>query len=64
MNELLTKSALELADLLASGEVTSVELTTACLDRIDALNPTVHAFLFVDREGALATAAARPPCGP
>ncbi len=57
MNGLLTKSALELADLLASGDVTSVELTTACLDRIDALNPTVHAFLFVDREGALATAA-------
>lgn len=56
MNGLLTKSALELADLLASGELTSVELTTACLDRIDALNPTVHAFLFVDREGALATA--------
>ena len=57
MNGLLTKSALELADLLASGDLTSVELTTACLDRIDALNPTVHAFLFVDREGALATAA-------
>ena len=57
MNGLLTKSALELADLLASGDLTSVELTTACLDRIDALNPTVHAFLFVDREGALASAA-------
>ena len=41
MNELLTKSALELADLLASGDVTSVELTTACLDRIDALLPTL-----------------------
>ncbi len=57
MNELLKKSALELADLLAGSEVTSVELTTASLDRIDALNGRVHAFLFVDREGALATAA-------
>ncbi|WP_115727656.1 Asp-tRNA(Asn)/Glu-tRNA(Gln) amidotransferase subunit GatA [Actinomyces culturomici] len=57
MNDLLKKSALELADMLASGEITSVELTTACLDRIEALNPTINAFLFVDREGALATAA-------
>ncbi|MDN6428697.1 MAG: Asp-tRNA(Asn)/Glu-tRNA(Gln) amidotransferase subunit GatA [Propionibacterium sp.] len=57
MKELLRKSALELADLLASGDLTSVELTTACLDRIEALNDRVHAFLFIDREGALATAA-------
>ena len=40
MNDLLKKSALELADMLAAGETTSVELTRACLDRIDALNPT------------------------
>ena len=57
MKELLRKSALELADLLASGDLTSVELTTACLDRIEALNDRVHAFLLIDREGALATAA-------
>lgn len=57
MNDLLKKSALELADMLAAGETTSVELTRACLDRIDALNPTINAFLYVDREGALATAA-------
>lgn len=56
MNELLTKSASELADLLRSGGLTSVELTTACLDRIDAIDGRVHAFLHVDREGALATA--------
>ena len=36
MNELLKKSALELADMLAVGQITSVELTQACLDRIDA----------------------------
>ncbi|WP_312350021.1 Asp-tRNA(Asn)/Glu-tRNA(Gln) amidotransferase subunit GatA [Actinomyces sp.] len=57
MNELLRRSALELADMLAAGDLTSVELTTACLDRIEALNDRVHAFLFIDREGALATAA-------
>lgn len=57
MNALVKKSALELAELLAAGRITSVELTTACLDRIEALNPKLKAFLFVDREGALATAA-------
>ena len=56
MNELLKKSALELADMLAAGELTSEELTRACLDRIKALNPRVNAFLFIDEEGALATA--------
>ncbi|WP_276671964.1 Asp-tRNA(Asn)/Glu-tRNA(Gln) amidotransferase subunit GatA [Schaalia cardiffensis] len=57
MNDLLKKSALELADMLAAGEITSLELTNACLDRIEALNPRINAFLYIDREGALATAA-------
>ena len=57
MNPLLKKSACELAELLRSGEITSVELTQACLDRIDAIDSKIHAFLYVDREGALATAA-------
>ena len=57
MNELLKKSALELADMLAVGQITSVELTQACLDRIDAIEDRVNAFITVDREGALATAA-------
>ena len=57
MNELLKKSALELADMLAAGQITSVELTQACLDRIDAIDDRVNAFITVDREGALATAA-------
>jgi len=56
MNDLLKKSALELADMLEAGQITSVELTTACLDRIDALNEHVNAFLHIDREGALETA--------
>lgn len=56
MNELLTKSALELADLLAAGQITSVELTQACLDRIHAVNDRVNAFLYVDDDGALAAA--------
>ncbi|WP_110206069.1 Asp-tRNA(Asn)/Glu-tRNA(Gln) amidotransferase subunit GatA [Nocardioides daejeonensis] len=58
----LTKSAAELAAALAAGEVTSVELTQAHLDRIAAVDGNaeagVHAFLHVDTEGALAEAAA------
>ncbi|CAB4717766.1 MAG: Asp-tRNA(Asn)/Glu-tRNA(Gln) amidotransferase subunit GatA [Actinobacteria bacterium] len=58
MSAWITKSAAELADALAAGEVTSVELTQAHLDRIAAVDGQVHAFLHVDAEGALAAAAA------
>jgi aspartyl-tRNA(Asn)/glutamyl-tRNA(Gln) amidotransferase subunit A len=54
---LLRRSAAEQAAALAAGEVSSVELTQAHLDRIGAVDPAVHAFLHVDAEGALATAA-------
>jgi aspartyl-tRNA(Asn)/glutamyl-tRNA(Gln) amidotransferase subunit A len=60
-NDLLKKSAAELAELLADGAVTSVALTQACLDRIaevDSGDQGVHAFLHVDAEGAIAAAAA------
>jgi aspartyl-tRNA(Asn)/glutamyl-tRNA(Gln) amidotransferase subunit A len=52
------KTAAELADALAAGEVTSVELTRAHLDRIAGVDDAVHAFLHVDAEGALAQARA------
>lgn len=58
MQEFLTKSALELAQMLRAGELTSVELTQACLDRIAKVDAKVNAFLYVDAEGALATAKA------
>jgi len=53
MSDLTRRSAAELADALAAGEVTSVELTQAHLDRIAEVDGEVHAFLQVDAEGAL-----------
>jgi aspartyl-tRNA(Asn)/glutamyl-tRNA(Gln) amidotransferase subunit A len=56
--DLIRRTAAELADALAAGETTSVELTQAHLDRIAEVDGDVHAFLHVDAEGALAQAAA------
>ncbi|MGH3372322.1 MAG: amidase, partial [Nocardioidaceae bacterium] len=51
--DLVRRTAAELADALAAGETSSVELTQAHLDRIAAVDADVHAFLHVDAEGAL-----------
>ena len=53
MSHPIRRTAAELADALAAGETTSVELTEAHLARIDAVDVEVHAFLHVDRAGAL-----------
>ena len=47
----------ELQDLLARGEISAVELTRSYLERIDALDPTVGAYLTLARESALEQAA-------
>ncbi|MFM1785728.1 MAG: hypothetical protein RLZZ108_752 [Actinomycetota bacterium] len=57
MSELVKKNASELVKLLQSGEITSVELTQAFLDRIEALNPVLNSYLHVNTKEALATAA-------
>src|SRR3954452_20957311 len=44
--------------LLERGEITSVELTQACLDRIVAVDNQVRAFLAIDDESALEQARA------
>jgi aspartyl-tRNA(Asn)/glutamyl-tRNA(Gln) amidotransferase subunit A len=54
----LRRSAAELADELASGATTSVELTQASLDRIGELDGALHAFLAMNADGALASAQA------
>lgn len=55
--DLTRLSAAKLAELLAAGTVTSVEVTQAHLDRIDAVDAQVHAFLHISDAEALKTAA-------
>ena len=57
MSELIKRTAAELAGLLATGEVSAVEVTRAHLDRIAEVDGGVHAFLHVAGEQALADAA-------
>ncbi|HEX8496443.1 MAG TPA: Asp-tRNA(Asn)/Glu-tRNA(Gln) amidotransferase subunit GatA [Actinomycetales bacterium] len=56
--DLTRRTAAELGAAVASGEVSAVEVTRAHLDRIDAVDADVHAFLHVDHEGALKAARA------
>ncbi|SNU01540.1 aspartyl/glutamyl-tRNA(Asn/Gln) amidotransferase subunit A [Ruaniaceae bacterium KH17] len=56
MNELITKTAAELSQLLQAGEVSSVDVTTAHLDRIAEVDGTYHSFLRTSADEALATA--------
>ncbi|MBI3181803.1 MAG: Asp-tRNA(Asn)/Glu-tRNA(Gln) amidotransferase subunit GatA [Myxococcales bacterium] len=56
--QLFELSMLELASKLASGEVSSVEATRACLRRVAEVDGKVKAFLHVDEKGALAAAEA------
>jgi aspartyl-tRNA(Asn)/glutamyl-tRNA(Gln) amidotransferase subunit A len=56
--QLTDLTLLELAAKLASGEVTSVEATRACLARIAQVDGKVKAFLRLDEHGALAAAEA------
>ena len=53
---MINNTAAEMAEALAKGETTSVELTQAHLDRVAAVDGQIKAFLHVDTEGALAQA--------
>jgi aspartyl-tRNA(Asn)/glutamyl-tRNA(Gln) amidotransferase subunit A len=55
-SDLTRRTAAELADLLAAGEVSSRELTEAHLARVSAVDERIHAYLHVDAQGALAAA--------
>jgi aspartyl-tRNA(Asn)/glutamyl-tRNA(Gln) amidotransferase subunit A len=54
--DLVRLSAFELSQALAAGELSSTEIVDAHLKRIDDVDATIHAFLHIDAEGALATA--------
>ncbi len=56
MSALTRTPAHELAGLIASGEVSSEEVVQAHLDRIDQVDPAIHAFLQVDADRALKAA--------
>src|SRR5260370_4144628 len=57
MDELTFTSVSELAQAIRAGKVGPVEATRAYLDRIARLDPTLHAYITVDADGALAAAA-------
>ncbi|MDV6013518.1 Asp-tRNA(Asn)/Glu-tRNA(Gln) amidotransferase subunit GatA [Haloechinothrix sp. LS1_15] len=72
MTEPITLTAAELASRIHAGEVSSVAVTKAHLERIGEVDKEINAFLHVDTEGALATAervdadiaAGNPPASP
>ncbi|MCH7230989.1 Asp-tRNA(Asn)/Glu-tRNA(Gln) amidotransferase subunit GatA [Glycomyces sp. L485] len=53
----IDQTAAHIAEAIREGRTSAYSVTEAFLDRIDAVDGTVKAFLHVDREGALATAA-------
>ena len=58
MTDVTRMTAAQVAGLISSGDASAVEVATAHLDRIAAVDERVHAFLHVDRDGALAAARA------
>ena len=57
MSELIRKNASELVELLNKGEVSSVEVTRAHLDRSAAVDGAVHSYLHQNPEASLNAAA-------
>ncbi len=55
---MIDKSLKQLAQALAAKEISSVELSSLFLDRIERLNPEINAFVTVDREKSLKMAQA------
>lgn len=53
MTDLTALSLIDAAAALRNGEVSSTELTQACLDRIQVLEPDIHAFLALTPDLAL-----------
>jgi len=61
MGELIYMGVADLAAHVRGGELSAREVVTDALERIEALEPTLNAFVEVDAEGALASADAIEP---
>ncbi|WP_456385029.1 Asp-tRNA(Asn)/Glu-tRNA(Gln) amidotransferase subunit GatA [Desulfolithobacter sp.] len=55
--ELHTLTLFQARKLLEQGDITALQLTEALLERIDAVEDRVKAYLYLDRDGALSRAA-------
>jgi amidase len=55
-SDLMFRSAIELAAMVRSGEISARELVEISLARIEELNPALNAFVDIDAERALTTA--------
>ncbi len=55
-DDLMFRSASELAGMVRSGDMSARELVASSLDRIEELNPSLNAFVQVDAERALLAA--------
>lgn len=53
---ILELTARELGEQIQAGKVTAVQAAEAALNRIEETEPSIHAFVTIDREGALAQA--------
>ena len=58
MNELAGMTLVQAADMVAAGQITSLELLHACWANLDAVNPKVNAVIWQQREQAEAAARA------
>src|SRR6266852_8410364 len=56
MNDLFHLTISEAQKLLRAREISSLDLTRSCLDRIAALEPSLHAFITVTADDAIAQA--------
>ena len=56
MSDLVQLSATEMVDGVRRGNISPVDLVEAHLERIEALNPRLNAFTYIDHEGARSAA--------
>ena len=58
MSEILSLTAVQLADAIKAGKYTAVDAMKAVLEQIESKEETIHAYVTIDKEAALAKAEA------